>query len=68
LELAQTALEHLRFEELTGSVIVVTRRGIRIRKPSGCTMLTALRFGNFNPFAETQWLPICPVDAGLRGE
>lgn len=33
LELTQTALERLRFEELTGAVIVVTRRGIRIRKP-----------------------------------
>jgi predicted nuclease of predicted toxin-antitoxin system len=33
LELTQTALDHLSFEELTGSIIVVTRRGIRIRKP-----------------------------------
>ena len=33
LELTQTALERLHFEELTGSIIVVTRRGIRIRKP-----------------------------------
>jgi hypothetical protein len=31
--LTQTALERLLFEELTGSIIVVTRRGIRIRKP-----------------------------------
>jgi len=33
LELTQMALERLHFEELTGSIIVVTRRGIRIRKP-----------------------------------
>jgi len=33
LELTQTALDRLSFEELTGSIIVVTRRGIRIRKP-----------------------------------
>ena len=33
LELTQTALDHLSFEELTGSIIVVIRRGIRIRKP-----------------------------------
>ena len=33
LELTQTALAQLHFEELTGSIIVVTRRGIRIRKP-----------------------------------
>ena len=33
LELTQTALARLRLEELTGSVIVVTRRGIHIRKP-----------------------------------
>lgn len=33
LELTQTALDRLSFEELTSSIIVVTRRGIRIRKP-----------------------------------
>ena len=33
LELTQTVLDRLSFEELTGSIVVVTRRGIRIRKP-----------------------------------
>ena len=33
LELTQTALDRLSFEELTGSIIVVTHRGIRMRKP-----------------------------------
>jgi predicted nuclease of predicted toxin-antitoxin system len=33
LELTQNALERLCFEALAGSLIVVTRRGIRIRKP-----------------------------------
>jgi len=33
LELTQTALDRLSFEELTGSIIVVPHRGIRIRKP-----------------------------------
>ena len=33
LELTQTALERLQFEELTDSIVVVTQRGIRIRKP-----------------------------------
>ncbi|MGH9425865.1 MAG: DUF5615 family PIN-like protein [Terriglobia bacterium] len=32
LELARTALQGLALEELAGAVIVVTRRGIRIRK------------------------------------
>jgi len=33
LELAQAALQQLDLEGLAGAVIVVTRRGIRIRKP-----------------------------------
>jgi predicted nuclease of predicted toxin-antitoxin system len=33
LELARVALERLDLSSLTGSLIVVTRRGIRIRKP-----------------------------------
>jgi predicted nuclease of predicted toxin-antitoxin system len=33
LELARVALERLDLSNLTGSLIVVTRRGIRIRKP-----------------------------------
>ena len=33
LELAQVALERLDLSSLMGSLIVVTRRGIRIRKP-----------------------------------
>ncbi len=33
LELTKTALQQLDLERLTGAVIVVARRGIRIRKP-----------------------------------
>lgn len=33
LELTRVALQRLDLERLAGSVIVVTRRGIRIRKP-----------------------------------
>jgi predicted nuclease of predicted toxin-antitoxin system len=33
LELARTALQRLELEKLAGAVIVVTHRGIRIRKP-----------------------------------
>ncbi len=35
-ELAAAALEQLNLEQLTGAVVVVTDRGIRVRRASGC--------------------------------
>lgn len=33
LELAAVALDRLRLEEIAGSIVVVTRRGVRVRRP-----------------------------------